>query len=239
MSSFLIVTGNKIWWLVFLGRGYLLQCMFLAVIIAIAPVVLPQTFEPGGTKINRLSVGKPFHIICALILVLSIPLELWVSYFAGMVVRALLTYLTIVHTCRLWRLPRHDSPLSWCIWGSAWLLPCGYAVAALSPAYRLVGLHIVFIGGFSMGSLSYALYRLIDGQEDLRRYIDRGLTVGLFSGFLVLALVLRSISAATVEARIFSWGFSTMAYILGILVWIYLVAKALCIRNTQRKPTTG
>lgn len=232
-SSFLVVTGNKIWWLVFLGRGYLLQCMFLSVIIAVAPVILPQILKPEGIKINRLSMGKPFHIICALILVLSIPLELWVSYSAGMIVRALLTYFTIVHSNRLWSLPRHDSPLSWCIWSSAWLLPGGYAVAAMSPAYRLVGLHIVFIGGFSMGSLSYALNRLVDGKETVRRYVDRGLTIGLFAGFLVLALVLRSISAATVDARIFSWGHSTMAYILGVLIWIYLVIKALCMRNTQ------
>jgi hypothetical protein len=238
-SSVLVVTGNKIWWLVFLGRGYLLQCMFLSVIIAVAPVILPQILKPGGTKINRMPMGKPFHIICALILVLSIILELWVSYFAGMFVRALITYVTIVHTSRLWTLPRRNSPLSWCIWGSAWLLPCGYAVAALSPACRLVGLHIVFIGGFSLGSLSYALYRLIDGRDDLRGTIDRGLTVGSFSGFLVLALVLRSFSAATLEARIFSWGHSTLAYILGVLVWLYLVAKALYMRNTQRKPTPG
>lgn len=238
-SSILVVTGNKIWWLVFLGRGYLLQCMFLAVIIAVAPVVLPQILERKVTKINRLSMGKPFHIICALILVLSIPLELWVSYEAGMVVRALLTYLTIVHTCRLWTLPRHDSPLSWCIWGSAWLLPCGYAAAALSPTYRLVGLHIVFIGGFTMGPLSYALLWVIDGEEDLRRYFDRGLTVGLFSGFIILSLVLRSINAATVQVRIFSWGHSTMAYILGILVWIYLVSKALRMGNKHRKFATG
>ena len=183
-SSILVVTGNKIWSLVFLGRGYLLQCMFLAVIIAVAPVVLPQTLKPEGTKINRLSMGKPFHIICALILVLSIPLELWVSYEAGMVVRALLTYLTIVHTSHLWTLPRHNSPLSWCIWGSAWLLPCGYAAAALSPTYRLVGLHIVFIGGFTMGPLSYALYRLMDGEEDLRRYLDRGRTVDGHTGIV-------------------------------------------------------
>jgi hypothetical protein len=73
----------------------------------------------------------------------------------------------------------------------------------------------------------------MDGEEDLRRYLDRARTVGLFSGFLVLSLVLRSISAASIEARIFSWGHSTMAYILGILVWIYLVIKALHIRNTQ------
>gem|GEM_PF-2300391 len=221
-SSIQIVTGNNIWWLVFLGRGYLLQCMFLSVIIAVSPVVLPQTFQPGRAKTDRWSIGKPFHIICALILVFSIPLELWVSYSAGMVVRALLTYLTIVHTNRLWRLPRHDSPLSWCIWCSAWLLPCGYAVAALSPAYRLVGLHIVFIGSFTVGSLSYALYRLIDGKEVLRRYVDRGLTVGLFSGFLALSLALRSIDAATAGARIFSWGYATMAYILGTLVELYL-----------------
>jgi hypothetical protein len=95
---------------------------------------------------------------------------------------------------------------------------------------RLVGLHIVFIGSFTMGSLSYALYRLIDGEEALRQYVGRGLTVGLFSGFLVLSLALRSIDAATTGAKIFSWGHSTMAYILGVLVWIYLVIKVLCMR---------
>ncbi len=230
-SSILVVTGNKIWWLVFLGRGYLLQCMFLAVIIAVAPVILPKILETKGTKVYRLSMGKLFHTICALILVLSIPLELWVSYTTGMVVRALVTYLTIIHACRLWTLPRHDSPLSWCIWGSAWLLPSGYATAALSPAYRLVGLHILFIGGFTMGSLSYALFRIIDREEGLRRYLDRGLIVGLFSGLLILSLLLRSISEATVQARVFSWGYSTMAYILGILVWTCLCTKALRIRN--------
>ncbi len=230
-SSIFIMTGNNIRWLVLMGRGYLLQCMFLAVIIAFAPIVFRQVPGPSMTGCHRISNGKTFHIICALLLAISIPLELWVSYEAGMYMRALLTYLTIIHTCCLWTLPVQNSPLAWCVRVSAWLLPAGYTVAALSPAYRLIGLHIVFIGGFTLGPLSLALSWIIEKEEVLQQRFDRFLPVGLFSGFLVLSILFRVMSEATVQARVFSWGYSTMAYILGVLVWIYLLTRALLFRR--------
>ncbi len=236
-SSVFVMTGNKIRWLVFLGRGYLLQCMFLAVIMAAAPVVLPRILASEKFNSQPLSKEMSSPVILAVLLALSIPLELWVSYASGMWMRALLAYFTVVHVCRLWHLPGRKSPLSWCIWISAWLIPAGYAVAALSPAYRLTGLHIVFIGGFTMGPLSFALSRMIDGDTVLKQRFDRVLPVGMYAALLILSLILRSMSDATDCTRIFSWGYSALTYIIGIMIWIYIMGGILISRrNTGPEP---
>jgi hypothetical protein len=166
------------------------------------------------------------------LLTISIPLELWVSYEVGMGLRALLAYIIVVHGCGLWNFPGRSSPLSWCIWTSGWLLTLGYAVAALSPEYRLTGLHIVFIGGFTLGPLSFALSWIFVGNSGLQQRFDRVLPIGLFSGFLVLSLLLRSMGEGTAD-RLVSWGYSTMAYILSVVIWMYLVLKVLWLRSKR------
>jgi AhpD family alkylhydroperoxidase len=40
------------------------------------------------------------------------------------------------------------------VWLAAWLLPAGYALAALTPRYEEAGLHVVYIGGFALMALS-------------------------------------------------------------------------------------
>jgi drug/metabolite transporter (DMT)-like permease len=116
------------------------------------------------------------------------------------------------------------------------MVPVGYLIAALSPEYRLVGLHTVFIGGFTMGLLSYALYWVINKDNVLRRRFDRAVPAGMFSGFLVISLLLRSLSEASDSARIISWGCAAIAYIMGVLLWIYLMMKALRLRKIPALP---
>ncbi len=224
-SSIFVMSGNEIWWVLFLGRGFLLQCMMLSIIIAVVPVILPQAKSPDKIIHGHPATRRLPHFLYAVLLALSIPVELWFPPL-GLGVRALLTYVLIIHATGLWRPYRRNSPLSWCVWSAAWLFPMGYAIAAI-PGARLIGLHLIFIGGFTLGPLAAALQWLLEDNEKIRRRIDRPLPIAFFAGFLMLSLLLRAINETTPEARIYSWGHSTMTYIAGVLIWMYLILAVL------------
>lgn len=70
------------------------------------------------------------------------------------------------------------------IWISGWLIPVGYALAALFPQRARAGLHVVFIGGLTMGIIGLALVA-----------VDRGSrrAVGWVATLLIAATILRGL----------------------------------------------
>jgi len=73
------------------------------------------------------------------------------------------------------------------------MLPAGYAVAALLPAQKKVGLHVVFIGGFALMALSVGLHVVLahGGYERLVR--GKPWQVPLYGGLILAALVARAL----------------------------------------------
>jgi len=160
-------------WLKFIGRGWLLQCLFLGLIIG----WMHDHAQASGLLRNTSAERSRMRALaCMAALVASVPLELWSSTRLGLSVRLVAT-LYGLHTAGFFanRLtPAHIATGS---------IPLGYMVGATMPRWRTAGLHLVFIGGFVVGPLLWlAATNAVGKMSWLRR------TVAL----LGLALVLRS-----------------------------------------------
>ena len=79
------------------------------------------------------------------------------------------------------------------VWLSAWMLPVGYLLAALMPAQKKAGLHIVFIGGFALMALSVGLHVVLAHGGHEREVHGRPWQVPIYGGLLLAAVVLRAL----------------------------------------------
>jgi len=230
-SSVIILTGEKILWLVLLGRGYLLQAMMLSIIIGSIPLNLESSINP---KIihgkEAIAPSCSFHIFGMLLLLISIPIEIWGHYSVGFITRLILVSIYILLPSGLMVWPGFNSPLRLCLWMAAWSFLIGYGLAACSPQLRLAGLHFVFIGGFSLGPLAFALQWLMAGNEKLRTQIDRPLSIALFGIPFIISMVLRCIPETSAMGKFFSWSLATAFFIFGVVVWMVLVKKTVSLK---------
>ena len=103
--------------------------------------------DAAGGKRDVLERGA--HLAAALILVGSFFVEVVVSLRAAMLLRALLIAAVLVQGAGLSHPPSAPGWNRWLIWMAGWMLPLGYAVAALFPYQYKAGLHVSFIGGFA------------------------------------------------------------------------------------------
>ena len=117
-------------WLLYLGRGYLLQGVFLALGMA----YLTFQFGPGS---------NPKQALIALLLTASFMAEQGVNIQLGYGLRALAILLALGQFGKPLRLAPGETILS----GATGMILLGFLLVAIHPAWRLGGLHLAYLGG--------------------------------------------------------------------------------------------
>ncbi|GEJ57741.1 NnrS family protein [Anaeromyxobacter diazotrophicus] len=140
------------------GQGLLTQGMLTALVVGVGATLLPVLTrgvphaETAGTA--RDAAAKALHLAGAAALAASFFVEAEASPRLGCAVRAAVALVTLLAAARIDRLPTVPGLHRRLVWLSAWLLPLGYALAAVTPRYEEAGLHVVYIGGFALMALS-------------------------------------------------------------------------------------
>ncbi len=223
--------GREYFWLHDLGRLFLLQGMFLGLVVGVGGMVLPLITRgqgpPDGAASARDRLVRVGHLAAALILAGSFWLENSVSLRGGLALRALVILAVLLLASRIWRLPTAAGWHRWLVWLSAWMIPAGYVLAALFPGQKKAGLHVVFIGGFALMAFSVGLHVALAHGRHKREITGRPWQVPAYGALLLLAMLARALVDFD-QQRFFPWiAGSAGAFLLGSLFWASLVLPRL------------
>lgn len=175
-----------------LGRSMLLQDVFLLFIIGAASLAIPQITR--GESVPDLAIGEPRavlpFVVAAIALVVSSVIEMRglaaiADFMRGAIMLAMLLRHAHIH-----RLPTENGLTRWLLYIAVWLVPIGYALAALAPDHAQLGLHVVFLGGFGLMVLATGTHVTFahEGRQDLAHgYPWQVVLMALFVGLAIVA----------------------------------------------------
>jgi len=219
--------GNRMWWLHDLGKDLVTQGMLLGLIVGVGGMVIPLITcgdaPPDGEPTPRDRKIKFAHLLAAAALVLTFLVELKVSERGGLALRAALVLALLLTVAKIWRRPRVPGWHRWLVWFSAWCLPLGYAFAALEPAWKHAGLHVVFIGGFGLMALAVGAHVSLahGGREGAAR--ANHWPVPFLGGLILLSLGARVLLTLDPARSRWHMGVAAAAFIVGTVFWLALV----------------
>lgn len=145
------ILGDNAWWLHSVGKSMLTQGMFMALCIGVGRLLFPVMLHARPPVLTPRPLRQlVVHLALGLAFAASFFLEARVSAQWAWGTRAAITFALVVSALGGLRLPSAPGLHRWMLWVSGWMIPVGYASMALFPAQRLAGLHLVFIGGFSL-----------------------------------------------------------------------------------------
>ncbi|HET9481190.1 MAG TPA: NnrS family protein [Candidatus Polarisedimenticolia bacterium] len=226
--------GPDSFWLHDLGKLLLLQGMFIGLIVGVGGMVLPLLTRgdapPDASGTSRDQLVRVGHIMAALALAASFWIEVVVSQTGGLAIRAVLTLGILIVSGRIHRPPSVPGFHRRLVWLSAWMIPAGYALAALFPTESRAGLHVVLIGGFALMALSVGLHVTMahGGHQSLVKTTPWQVPV---YGALILAATAARAMVDFDRPRFFTWlGLSAALFLVGTLVWGALMARCLLSR---------
>jgi hypothetical protein len=217
--------GDEYYRLHELGRRLLLQGMFLGLVVGAGSLVLPLLTRgvgpPDGAATARGRLARTGHVAAALTLAGSFWWEA-VDLRGGLAFRALLLAVLLVGIAGLWRRPTVPGWHRWLVWLSGWMLPAGYAVAALYPEQKKAGLHVAFIGGLALMALSVGLHVTLAHGGHERLVHGRPWQVPVYGALLAAAVVLRALIDFDPQ-HFFTWlAVAAAAFLAATLAWAAL-----------------
>jgi uncharacterized protein involved in response to NO len=234
-GSALIATGGILgegyFWLHDLGRLFLLQGMFIGLVVGVGGMVLPLITSgdaPGdATATWSDHLARAGHVAAALVLSASFWIECMISQVGGLALRAAIVLTVLLVSGRVYRAPSTPGWHRRLVWLSAWMIPAGYTMAALFPLQSKAGLHVVFIGGFAMMALSVGLHVVLAHGGYASMTTGRPWQVPVYGGLLIAAMVLRAMCDFD-RSHFFIWlGAAAAAFLAATIVWGSLVVPRL------------
>lgn len=163
-GNLLLILGQRSWLpvqVLTLARPLAQQGFLLAMVVGVAGFMAPRLMGRGFVPVasapaDALAARRVrqrrmlVHAAAALLLGVSFLLEGQGWLQAGYLLRAGVVTGVLAWTTQFYRPTAVPDTYAQLLRVSLWLLPAGYAGAALMPAYRVAWLHLAFIGGFSV-----------------------------------------------------------------------------------------
>jgi uncharacterized protein involved in response to NO len=139
-------------WLHLVGRGLLLQGLFTGLVLGIGGLLLPAVTR--GVDVTAERPARPWayalHAVLAVGFVATFFVEHLVSVVVAYALRSAITLAVVIGSLQALQPPTlpglHRRVAQW----SVWMLPAGYLWVAVAPEYRRAGLHLVFLGCFTV-----------------------------------------------------------------------------------------
>ncbi len=219
-------------WIHNLGRGLLLQGMFISLVLGVGGLAIPLMTRgqppPDTTPTMRDRMALAAHALCAAILAASFWIEVTSSLPLGMLIRAGVVLAVLLGSVQLWRLPTTPGWTRRLIWLSAWMLPAGYLMAAVFPEQFKAGLHVTFLGGFALLALAVSTQVTLGHGGYAAMLQGRPWQVGVIGFFTVLTMVPRALMEFD-RARFFEWmAVAAVLFLAATITWAaFLIPKML------------
>ncbi len=219
------------WWLHDLGRGFVLQGMFVALVLGVGGLALPLMTRgeapadaDDSTDHRR---ARALHLLAAATLVASFFLEQWVSLRAGLAVRGSVVAATLLMSAELAVPPSKPGAVRRLVWVSAWMLPLGFMLGAIFDDHAKAFLHVAFIGGLATLALAVSTQVTLGHGGFSSLLGGRPWAVVAIGAFALLALGPR-IAMSIDPDRFFLWmGVAAALFIAALVSWVVFVVPKL------------
>jgi uncharacterized protein involved in response to NO len=218
--------GPRWMWLHHVGQSVVLQGLFTGLALGVGGMLIPlltRNADPLRPPLGD-RVSPALHAVAACMFFSGFWVEAR-SPQLGFAVRAAALTFVLVGLLELYRLPTEPGLARKVMWASAWMLALGNALAAVSPSLRIVGLHVVFLGGFWAMVLGISSHVALShsGQRELT--LRTPVRVAAATGLVAVALVARVL--VNVDPRHFTlWlAVAAAAFLLATVPWASLIAS--------------
>ncbi len=211
-------------WLHTVASGLVLQGLFIGFILGAGTLAIPLMTRDDGPPDMRSAPADAPALAAHLVAITAIGASFWVeatvSLRGALLLRGLVIVAVYLFALDMWQPPTRPGWNAPAIWFAAWLVPAGYLTAAAFPAVAIAGLHLTFIGGFSLLAL------LISTQVILGHGGFTHLRLG--KPWIVPTLILSMLAAIGFRAameldprRFFVWmAAAAVVFLAGLLMWV-------------------
>lgn len=223
--------GTEHWWLHDLGRRLVLQGVFVPLVLGVGGLALPlmtrgekpkdATSQPADRR------ARMFHILAAVALVGTFPVEQFLSLRGALLARAAIIFSVLVLSADLLRRPTGPGLNRRLLRLAAWMVPTGYLLAGVFDHHWKAGLHVTFIGGFSLLTLAVSAQVSLGHGGLGERLAKWPAPMVLFAVFTLAAILPRALMEVDPD-RYFTWmGIAAALFLSATLAWAALVLPAL------------
>ncbi len=204
--------------------------MFRGLVVGVGGLVFPLFTRGESPDANPLAgrFGITVHLVALAALITSFVVEVSGYPVEAYAMRSLLLLAVLVFAARIHRLPRLPGVNRWLVWGTAWMLPLGYAMAAWYPSRAHAGLHVVYIAGFA--SMAFAVGMHVSLAHGGRKYVvgQWPWQIVSFAGLFLLATVARVLMNFDHPDRYLIWmGVAAGSFLVGTVLWAALAVPSL------------
>ena len=225
------------------GRRLVEQGMTLCFIMGIGGFLIPRLLGvaarvPEGMSAEAVrrtaeetrGARVALYVLTGVLLLSSFILEAVVDGPAGKLLRAAVVTAHFLRVIRVYRTPRRKMWHVRFLHLSLWLILAGLWLAGLFPDYEIVALHLMFIGGFSLITLSIGV-RVVVSHCGFESLWERSpAAVAVFGAFFMIALGLRVSADLYPDAYFLLLALAAACWVAGALAWgVTFVPKMRCV----------
>jgi len=232
MTGLYAIRGAQDMWLHDVGRGLVLQGVFLGLVLGVGGLALPLMTRgqppPDGAATPADVRSRLGHAAGALLLLASFFVQHAYSLRAGLALRGTVVLAVLLLSAEIWRRPTTPGLNRRVLWTAAWMLPVGYFLAAAYPVAFKAGLHVSFIGGFALMTLAVSTQVTLGHGGYSELMIGWPWQVATIATLIGTAVIPRALMDLD-PPRFYVWmALASALFLSGLLTWaIFLVPKML------------
>jgi uncharacterized protein involved in response to NO len=228
--------GSDWMWLHDLGQQLVLQGVFLALVLGVGGLALPLMTRgqaPPDAKLERRDVlAVAGHVSAALLLVASFVVQTLWSLQAGCALRAAVLAAGLALGPELWRLPTVPGWNRRLVWISSWMLPTGFAIAAVWPAYYQAGIHVAFIGGLATLTLAVSSHVVLGHGDRADLLNGHPWQTGAIAISMLAAMLSRAAMVIDFPNRNAWMATAAVFFLCATVFWLLLIVPVLARRRS-------
>lgn len=205
--------------------------LFLSLVLGVGGLFLPLVFHKQSStdadQVPDMRRRQRWHMLAALAVLFTFAGQGSGWVLESLLVRAIVVFAVLAMMGGILRPPSIAGTQRKLIWIASWCLPIGLALTAAISTRPQIGLHVFFLGGIALITLSVALHVGLahsTGQELVFKPVLQTQLFGLLCG---VALILRIVAEIDLIHR-FDWLGAAAACMLAALIpWAQLVLTRL------------
>jgi uncharacterized protein involved in response to NO len=232
MTGIYGVRGGEDMWLHDVGRGLVLQGVFVGLVLGVGGLALPLMTRgqppPDGAATPADMRSRLGHLTGALLLLASFFLQYAYSIRVGLALRGTVILAVLLLSAEIWRRPTTPGLNRRVLWTAAWMLPLGFFLGAAYPTAFKAGLHVSFIGGFALMTLAVSTQVTLGHGGYSELVTGWPWQIATFASLVCAAVVPRAMMDLD-PSRFYVWmAFASGLFVSGLLVWgVFLIPKML------------
>ncbi|MBI4971090.1 MAG: NnrS family protein [Candidatus Omnitrophica bacterium] len=227
-------------WTVNVGKPMLLQGFLFSIVLGIGGFLGPrlmgvqQLINPENLRNKEASCAPSslekirkermmIHVSAGFLLFATFWLEGFDQKYLAYGLRALIVTAEFLFTGALPTPPRVKAVFAWLLWLSFWMVALGSWGEFLFPNYRVIMLHLVFLGGFSLMTFSVGTVVILSHAGEMPILYGRLPVLWIVGAGVLMALVIR-FSADFFPINYFTFlGTAAAIWLTGALSWFFFV----------------